>query len=164
MFRASTSARKFGVCVLAFAIVGVTAWMCARRAGGLSSQALAVRFLGYTNAPQPGAVFAVSNQWNRPVKCWCVVYLEGAPFRTAGSPLEWRMDHRSSIPECYLRPGETEVLLVQEPPPAKPWRLRVPWSKGLRAKICSVFRRYSYLPLFLRAAPEYYACSEPISD
>jgi len=73
------------------------------------------------------------------------------------------MAARFIAPDIYLKPGQTELLLIQETPPGREWRLRVPWSTGVRARVALALRKHSKLPQFLRVAPEYYAYSDSVT-
>ena len=145
-------------------IVVAIAWLCFRPLSPVSSQALAVSFVGYTNLPSgdKAAVFTVSNQWNITVKRWAVVYLESAPFALTNTPKQWRMDQRSNIRDRYFKPKESEQLIIRDALPGREWRLRVPWSTGVRANVALAVRKHSRLPQFLRIAPEYYAFSDSV--
>ncbi len=157
--------------VLVAAMSLVVTWLFARRYFPARQQALAVAFLGYTNIyGGRAAVFSVSNQCNVEVKRWAAVYLESAPFAKTNTPRQWTMDQTFDTPDRYLRPKETERLFILETPPRWEWRLRVPWSTGIRARIIAhVGRKQSKMPLFLRRqlwriCPEYYASSDSVTQ
>jgi hypothetical protein len=71
-----------------------------------------------------------------------------------------------SHPDTYLKPKATEQLIVRELRPSGNWRLRVPWSYGVRARIHLALRKFPYskLPGRWSVAPEYYASSGPVTE
>ena len=151
------SPRSITFLALAFAIIIVAA--CLRARTTVPLQPLAVSYLGYTNG---AAVFVVSNRCNITVRRWAVVYLESAPFALESGPMQWTMDNISDTPARYLKPKETELLCVAQPPPARKWRLRVPWSYGRLARVSLFLRRHKFPPAFSRFCNEYYACSDTV--
>ncbi len=134
-------------------------------------QALAVSFIGYTNLPSGRRLvsFTVSNQCNITVQRSPVVFFESYPFEPKNSfgqahlPTNWVMFFVGH-PEICLKPGATEHVNLQIEPPNGEWRLRVPWSSGVRVRIQLALRSFQHSRLLgrLRAAPVYYASSDTI--
>src|SRR2546427_732641 len=100
----------------ALAVIAAIAWLTLRRNGSVSSQALSVSFVGYTNLPagETAAVFVVSNQWNVTIKRWAAACLEVGPFASDSSPTQWKMAAKFLAADSYLKPGQTERLLIGE--------------------------------------------------
>ena len=162
---AGMTSRRLIFFLSALAALVAIAWLSFRRSGTLSPQALSVSFAGLTNSPagETTAVFVVSNQWNVTIKRWAAAYLEVAPLASNSSPTQWTMARKFMAGDSYLKPGQTEQLLIREIPSGNEWRLRVPWSTGVRARVALALRKHSKLPQFLRVAPEYYAYSDSVT-
>lgn len=154
-------------------VVGVVACVCLTLLRSPPRQALAVSFIGYTNLPSGyrGVSFTVSNQCNITVERSPVVYLESSPFAPKNSftpahlPKNWIMffvGHQ----EIYLKPKATEQVTLQIVPANGEWRLRVPWSSGVRGRIYSVLDLFPYskVPGRLSVAPVYYATSDTVKE
>ena len=153
----------------ALAALGVVTLLSVFRTPAATSQPLSVSFVGYTNAfrgPRMTAIFAVSNQSSRVVKRWGGAYLESPPFAKDSCPTNsnWAWASGSPIADSFLKPGQAERLMITETPASDEWRLRIPWSWGVRARFAIAARRYPFLPWRLRVAPNSYAYSDPVRD
>ncbi|MBI1178309.1 hypothetical protein GC207_12810 [bacterium] len=137
------------------------------------SQALAVSFVGYTNLPSGycEVAFTISNQSNITIERSPIVYVETHPFAPDNSftaarlPTNWIMffvGHQ----EMYLKPKATERVTLRIQPASGEWRLRVPWSSGVRARIHSTLQKFPYwrLPERLSVAPVYYATGDKVKE
>ena len=160
--------KKLTLAVSALAVLCVVTLFSFFGMPAATSQPLSVSFVGYTNVfggPRLTAVFVVSNQSSRVVKRWGGAYLESPPFAKDSSPTNsnWAWASGSPISDSFLKPGQTERLMITETPASDEWRLRIPWSWGIRARFAIAARRYSFLPWRLRVAPEYYAYSESLN-
>jgi hypothetical protein len=156
-------ARRKLIWLLSLAAIAVITWLLSRVSSS-PRQALQISFVGYTNlaAGDTAVIFIVSNQCNVTVKRWAAAYFESAPFSSNNLPSQWKMA-AGPIMDSYLKPGGSEQLWIKGTPAfGGAWRLRIPWSVGVRAKLALTFRDYRKLPQYLRLAPEYYACSESI--
>jgi len=154
-------------------VVGVAACVCCSILRSPPRQALEVLFIGYTNLPSGDRAvsFTVSNQCNITVERSPVVYLESYPFAPqnalgpANLPTNWIMFFVGH-PEIYLKPKATEQVTLQKVPASGGWRLRVPWSSGVRVRIHSALHNFPYskLPGRLSVAPVYYAASDTVKE
>jgi hypothetical protein len=154
-------------------VVGVVACVCLTILGSPPRQALAVSFIGYTNLPSGyrEVSFTVSNQCNATVERSSVVYLESYPFAPTNSfvpaqlPTNWIMFFVGH-PDIYLKPKATEQVTLQIVPANGEWRLRVPWSSGVRVRIQLALHRFPYRKLLgrLGVAPVYYATSDTVKE
>jgi hypothetical protein len=181
--------KKLTLAVSALAVLGVVTLLSFFGTPAATSQPLSVSFVGYTNAfasaldrrnaewlsrlnadhgqnqgPRMTAVFVVSNQSSRVVKRWGGAYLESPPFAKDSGPTNsnWAWASGSPIPDRFLKPGQAERLMITETPAGDEWRLRIPWSWGIRARVAVAARGYSFLPGWIRVAPNFYACSDPV--
>jgi hypothetical protein len=147
----------------AIMLTGIVIGFCLLKLHSDPPHALAVSFIGYTNLPsgRRAAAFTVSNECNITVKRWGVAYLEPSPFADHFTT-NWIME--MGHPDIYLKPKAAEQLIVRQMPPSGEWRLRVPWSSGVRARIHLALRRFPYskLPGRWSVAPEYYATSDTV--
>jgi len=179
--------KKLTLAVSALAVLCVVTLLSFFGMPAATSQPLSVSFVGYTNAfasdlerrnadwlyrlkadhgPRMTAIFVVSNQSSRVVKRWGGAYLESPPFAKDSSPTNsnWAWASGSPISDSFLKPGQTERLMITETPASDEWRLRIPWSWGIRARFAIAARRYPFLPWRLRVAPNFYAYSDPVRD
>jgi hypothetical protein len=154
-------------------VVGVVACVWLTVFSSPPRQALAVRFIGYTNLPSGHreVSFTVSNQCSITVERSPVVYLESYPFAPenalarANLPTNWIMFFVGH-PDIYLKPKATEQVTLQIDPASGEWRLRVPWSSGFRVRIHSALHKFPYsnLPGRLSVAPVYYATTDTVKE
>ena len=161
--------KKLTLAVSALAVLGVVTLLSFFGMPAATSQPLSVSFVGYTNVfggPRMTAIFVVSNQSSRVVKRWGGAYLESPPFAKDSSPTNsnWAWAAGSPIADSFLKPGQTERLMLTETPASDEWRLRIPWSWGIRARFAIAAKRYPFLPWRLRVAPNFYAYSDPVRD
>ena len=154
-------------------VVGVVGCVCLTTLRSPPRQALAVSFIGYTNLPSGyrAVSFTVSNRCNITVERSPVVYLESYPFAPKNSfapanlPTNWIMFFVGHS-EIYLKPKATEQVTLRKVPANGEWRLRVPWSSGVRVRIHLAVHKFPYskLPGRLSVAPVYYATSETVKE
>jgi hypothetical protein len=125
---------------------------------------ISITLLPSTNAPNGSRLFAcvMSNQCQRSIKLWSVIYGERAPFLINIGPNQWGII--GGRKDRYLRPGETEYLTFPPPALAGKWRLMIPWSEGYRARLTAFAARYKFLPIGFRVAPEHYVASEVLLE
>ena len=154
-------------------VVGVVACVCLTILGSPPLQALAVSFIGYTNLPSGyrEVSFTVSNQCSITVERSPVVYLESSPFAPRDPFAPAKIPTNCIMffvgdPEIYLKPKATERVTLQIGSPNGEWRLRVPWSSGVRVRIDLALHKFPYSKLLGRfgVAPVYYATSDTVKE
>ena len=166
--------RKPKIIILAATMVVVACvWLTFMRSP--PRQALAVSFIGYTNLPSGHRVvsFTVSNQCSITVQRSPVAFLESYPFVPKTSfgqahlPTNWVMFFVGPAhPDIYLKPKATEQVNLEIERPNGEWRLRVPWSSGVRVRMQLALKKVPYFKLLerLRTVPVYYASSATIME
>jgi|SRR5581483_7476547 len=164
--------RKPKLILLAAAlVVGVVACGWLLILASPPGQALAVSFVGYTNllSGYREVSFTVSNQCSITVERSPVVYLEYSPFGPKDPIAPAKIPTNCVMffvghPDIYLKPKTTERVTLRIAPPNGEWRMRVPWSSGVRVRIQEAVARFPYSRLLRRLglARVYYATSNPV--